>query len=65
MKRLPLTHQEDTKKDTVNPTVPVTQRSLEEDEVKVKSLFDFKQNAKYLKTDEEGTRAAVPVTKGF
>ena len=45
--------------------MPVAQRNLEEDEVKVKSLFDFKQNAKYLKTDEEGARAPVTVTKGF
>jgi len=65
IKRLPLSHQDDAKKETVSQALPVPQKSLEEDEVKVKSLFDFKQNAKYLKTDEEGARAAVPLTKGF
>lgn len=50
-----------------NHSSALEQRSLDDDnkageEVKAKSLFEFKQNVKYLKTNDEGGKAAIPVS---
>lgn len=67
MKRLPLNSTiADTATEAKKDPIAVPQRNLNsDDEVKVKSLFDFKQNAKFLKTDDEGGKVPVPVTKSF